>query len=421
MGKGAAGSFAWWPTRAPVADWRAMAASHDCSLILAAADREAGGGLHVSQDGGHTWLPCWSSYPRSWRAVAVSRRGEMMAACDSMGMIYATHAAYDSSSTPGDAWHWKAQPSAGERDWRGVAIGEEGNFLVAVAAGGRLWTKYCQDNDMSTSSVSVAGDSSSSANDCVVSFNSKGGAAVEPLRVNAGYSIALGEWPRPTRAARSFGGWCSDFQCLTLFDESAVVNYDLTLFAKWNKATGAAFHANGGGDIPDQSATLVNGQYYVTAPPAPVRAGHTFQGWYADELLQGALFDFAAPISGFRDLYAKWQIDTYAVTFNSNGGTAVGPQSVVFNNQVAKPADPVFAGYRLIGWFLGSAESSYDFNSGVQGAMVLKAKWTIYIPSAASENLFDDGAQNLMMSAGDDHEIEMNEAIALSQGGCEPF
>ena len=70
---------------------------------------------------------------------------------------------------------------------------------------------------------------------------------------------------------------------------------------------------------------------------------------------------------------------SYDVQFDSQGGSAVDTQSVLYGNKAVRPADPVREGYLFDGWYESSdpdaAASPYEFNQPVCGDMVLYAKW----------------------------------------------
>ncbi|MDE6867615.1 MAG: InlB B-repeat-containing protein [Clostridia bacterium] len=65
-----------------------------------------------------------------------------------------------------------------------------------------------------------------------------------------------------------------------------------------------------------------------------------------------------------------------AVTFNSNGGTAVETQSVEADGIAVKPTDPVKSGSLFVGWYEDSSLSTaYDFDATVTEPVTLFAKW----------------------------------------------
>ncbi len=68
--------------------------------------------------------------------------------------------------------------------------------------------------------------------------------------------------------------------------------------------------------------------------------------------------------------------NSYTVTFESNGGSAV-PAQKVFDGMIAKkPADPVKEGFSFDGWNKDSELSEkYDFNEKITGNLTLYASW----------------------------------------------
>lgn len=73
------------------------------------------------------------------------------------------------------------------------------------------------------------------------------------------------------------------------------------------------------------------------------------------------------------------------VTFNTNGGTAVSAESVVYNGNAGKPADPSRAGYAFAGWYSdnGTFANPFDFDhAAVTADTTVYAKWTA-VPQSA--------------------------------------
>ena len=106
--------------------------------------------------------------------------------------------------------------------------------------------------------------------------------------------------------------------------------------------------------------------------PAP-RTGYTFGGWNKAD---GTAWDYASDtVTDNITLYAKWTANTYTVTFDSTGGSAVDAQPVAYGEKAKKPAAPQKTGYAFGGWYLG--EEAYDFAAVVTEDMTLTAKWTV--------------------------------------------
>ena len=66
--------------------------------------------------------------------------------------------------------------------------------------------------------------------------------------------------------------------------------------------------------------------------------------------------------------------NSWCVTFNTMGGTAVEQQIVANGEKATKPTDPTKTGYTFNGWYNG--ESSFDFNTKITQNITLTAKWT---------------------------------------------
>ena len=72
-----------------------------------------------------------------------------------------------------------------------------------------------------------------------------------------------------------------------------------------------------------------------------------------------------------------YAVDTYTVTFDSRGGSAVASQSVPHGGTAAEPAAPVRSGYTFGGWYTDAAcTAPWDFGGAVTAGMTLYAKWT---------------------------------------------
>ena len=82
-------------------------------------------------------------------------------------------------------------------------------------------------------------------------------------------------------------------------------------------------------------------------------------------------------------------VTNFTVTFNSDGGTAIAPQTVRKGSLVTRPADPQKEGYLFLGWFI--SDILYDFSSPVNSNITLTAKWElpnledIYITSSTQD------------------------------------
>ena len=97
-------------------------------------------------------------------------------------------------------------------------------------------------------------------------------------------------------------------------------------------------------------------------------AGETFSK--AEIVLKGGTFDNCGTFG--------CTIDTYTVTFDSDGGSDVDQQEIC-NTSAIKPSDPKKDGYDFAGWYLG--DTQYTFDTKITTDITLKAHWT---PTSAS-------------------------------------
>ncbi len=133
------------------------------------------------------------------------------------------------------------------------------------------------------------------------------------------------------------------------------------------------FDGNGGSQITTGTAKY---ETPVAQPTeAPTRVGYTFAGWYADAACTKE-YDFSAPVTGDLTLYAKWDANTYTVTFDAGKGT-VSPenQTVTFDQPYSALPTPTRAGYDFVGWYLNETLITADDTVTVAKDHTLTAAW----------------------------------------------
>ena len=126
----------------------------------------------------------------------------------------------------------------------------------------------------------------------------------------------------------------------------------------------------------------------ITEPTAPTKEGYRFDGWYYDNNGGKAKWNFGTDtVTRAMTLKAKW-VQTYTVTFETSGGSAVGPVTVDAGSTVTKPADPMKSGYTFGGWYKDSTlQTPWDFaNDTVTAATTLYAKWTANPPAPSYDD-----------------------------------
>ncbi|MDE5539029.1 MAG: InlB B-repeat-containing protein, partial [Bacilli bacterium] len=190
-----------------------------------------------------------------------------------------------------------------------------------------------------------------------VNFDTQGGSYVSRQIVKSGdtanYVISY-------RDGYSFVGWYLNG---SKYDFNTPVTQPITLVAKWekiknNNQTPAVksyivnFQSNGGTPVSFQ---VINEGNRVVVPSNPTRNCYTFVGWYVNSSLTEK-YDFTNGVTKDMTLYAKWVdngtcVNEYTVSFNSNGGSYVSPQTVNEGNSIIVPSNPTRSCYDFAGWY----------------------------------------------------------------------
>ncbi|MDD4090559.1 MAG: InlB B-repeat-containing protein [Acholeplasmataceae bacterium] len=80
------------------------------------------------------------------------------------------------------------------------------------------------------------------------------------------------------------------------------------------------FHSNGGNNIKN----VVKEQGSIIEEPEVTRAGYTFLGWFeSSDFDEATKVDFTEPVNRNLTIYAKWQINSYQITFEPNNGEEI--------------------------------------------------------------------------------------------------
>jgi uncharacterized repeat protein (TIGR02543 family) len=209
-----------------------------------------------------------------------------------------------------------------------------------------------------------------------VSFSSNGGSAVEPI--TQPYGALITKPTNPTRTGYTFVAWYKEGGLTNEwnFSVDTVPAENITLYAKWkiNQYT-ITFQSNGGTTV---SAITKNYNEAVTKPADPTMIGHSFDDWYTDNTTFNNKYTFGTMPAQNITLYAKWNINQYTITFQSNGGTTVSAITKNYNEAVTKPADPTKTGHTFDDWYSDAELNNvYIFTTMPAEDITLYAKWNV--------------------------------------------
>ncbi len=168
-------------------------------------------------------------------------------------------------------------------------------------------------------------------NQYTITFADTGDTVIAPMTQD--YGTAIIAPADPTRTGYTFAGWDTEIP-------ATMPAKNMTITANWTvNGYTITFDTDGG------SAVAPITQDYgtaITAPANPTKTGYTFGGWNIP-------VPTTMPAENMT-ITALWNINQYTVTFNTNGGTAIESVTADYGTPIAKPADPEKRGYTFKGW-----------------------------------------------------------------------
>ena len=113
----------------------------------------------------------------------------------------------------------------------------------------------------------------------------------------------------------------------------------------------------------------------IEIPENPTLTGYSFVGWYVNAYYTEEFTSTTMPSKDI-ELHAKWQINKYTISFNSNGGEQVDPISADYNTEINRPIDPLKEGCNFVCWCTDEGlTKEFDFDLMPAENLTLYAKW----------------------------------------------
>lgn len=207
--------------------------------------------------------------------------------------------------------------------------------------------------------------------------------------------------PTPTKTGYKFDGWKvsgngskMDGNTFTMGDA------DATITAKYTPIDYTISYDLQGGSISNQP-TSYNINTDTFSIPQPIKKGYTFIGWTGSN---GNTPQTSVTIkkgsTGNKSYKANWQVNTYSITYNLDGGSISGqPTSYTVESPTLNIPRPTKTGYTFLGWTGSNGNKNQldvSITHGSIGNKAYTAHWTAnkYIltfnynkPSNASSNI----------------------------------
>lgn len=163
------------------------------------------------------------------------------------------------------------------------------------------------------------------------------------------------------------------------------------------------FEPNNGEPVITREVNWSKDGVALTAPdPVPTKEGHSLDGWYYDNNGTETKWNFDTDtVKCTMTLKAKWELSTYSVTLQMNGGTIASGKEVTGytygTGAVLPTADDITReGYRFDGWYADSSFSGSpvtEITGTDTGDKVFYAKWmrntTPIVPGNNTSNIVE--------------------------------
>ena len=208
-----------------------------------------------------------------------------------------------------------------------------------------------------------------------ISFDAQGGSSCSDMIAIYRDTITL---PYTSRDNYIFDGWYTAATGGTKIGAAGskpmFVDGDMTLYARWLQKI--SFDTQGG--TPCSTMTSVSGTSITL--PTTTKANYTLDGWYTavsgGEKVGGSGTSYTG--NGNTTLYARWIPNTYTISFDVSGGSAVTSKEAKYGESITLPSSTK-EGFVFQGWYNASGVKAGDAFAlyTIAGDAVLYARWGV--------------------------------------------
>ena len=210
------------------------------------------------------------------------------------------------------------------------------------------------------------------ANQYTITFNTDGGTPVDSI--TQAYGTPIIAPANPTKPGYTFTGWNPELP-------ATMPAENLTVTAQWSPDIYAITYNLDGGTASGNPDFYTVESSTITLNP-PTRTGYTFIGWSGTDLSGSDNLTVTIPTGsiGNRSYIAHWSLNTYSITYDLDGGTALGnPDFYTVESSAITLNEPTKAGYVFTGWsgtdLIGEDNLSVTIPAGSTGDRRYTAHW----------------------------------------------
>lgn len=187
------------------------------------------------------------------------------------------------------------------------------------------------------------------------------------------------------RNGYDFLGWFENADLVTsgIFTINTSRAENITLYAKWSSPINYSitYNLNDGVNHGSNPSTF-NVESSTLNLLDPTRTGYSFEGWFENaDLETSGISQITTGSTGNKEVYAKWSVTSYSVTYQLNEGTNDGanPSTYTIESSPITFSNPTRSGYTFEGWFENSdllTSGITQIDTGTIGNKTVYAKWS---------------------------------------------
>ncbi|MDY3899442.1 MAG: InlB B-repeat-containing protein, partial [Bacilli bacterium] len=213
------------------------------------------------------------------------------------------------------------------------------------------------------------------ANKYTITYNPNGGTInrdTQQATYDSDYTLM-----EPTYEGHAFMGWYYNDR---LFDNTGIwkLTTNITLTANWSAEFNIIYILDGGTNDSNNPT-----KYYYTTETInlkdPTKVEAIFDGWYTEPKFINKVEQIEKGSTGDITLYAKFIMNKYTLTFETNGGTSIEQVTADYGTKLN--ITTTRKGYELVGWFKDSSlslSSYYELGETMPNEnLTLYAKWSL--------------------------------------------
>ena len=153
--------------------------------------------------------------------------------------------------------------------------------------------------------------------------------------------------------------------CSNGTNANAATVFNKTVYLRGSNQTTRCIEAGTYNGTVENTGSITGGTFYGTVRNQKNSMGLNITGSVTGGTFYGPIVNEVGPgqVTG----------GTFAVLFDTDGGSEIEPTMVEHSHTVRPPSDPEKSGHTFVGWYLG--DEKYNFDTPITAPLTLTAKW----------------------------------------------